>query len=889
MMTADTVPDFPFFKQINFPFLVSGFCRRHCDTYGYIPDTTVDLILNYYPQFNGTTFEWRIKNNYITEAIENIPFEDPFAVHDNNNPDTLFFDSDYFDVGLPNKFFLRLCPNVKDRIDTSKSHGESLDRRLSYSRNNKLLFALELVSFPLEKTYDSIILHAELSLRNIGKNAKAKNKNNKNRLKQYSAIWKMDQDNNNNHHYGITSTRRNKIDGSTELFFIFDWVIGETDDIIQFLTERDRNKIGGHDGDDGGDGNELAFIICCKIKILKVSFTADAIATSTRFNDLRFITCNGCVEARYNASDKYVLGPNIHSRNNGNVSKFRFDWKLNTRYVIFDNERKNDDGNGNDSDASMDPYGDVYRGRGRGRGRGGGGRGYGMRGAGRGSGRGYYRGGGYGGGYGSGYNNDTSSAQVGKPLNHYHSGIFYDMFQLQCNSKGEFSLMICDLPYKTHKMCIKCDLSVKFKSSRSGSNIFMKQQVMSEMIAFDFDNVMNRYFSKGTNDQIRKLFEKYQIITLICDVNIIQRYDTLSKCLPPPPTLTSTSTTMDNTMIENRNNHDVPISNKKQSVEDHDNRNKDNTFKSRDKKKIARVAVATSSTATTTTVEAVTTGQDENNDEKNGSNIAGGDDMAARNKENEELNKAIESCSNKIVKKFENDTFIWRVESLDEKIQGGREYKSDVFKLLHFRWFLSVMKTKDNDEIDIRAFCLRSKDSNGYYTIRLDIIETGSNEDMFAVHCRDGDRYHFYESLDKLNSNNLNQVTMKFNIALISESCSDDDSDNGDNDNSETIVVNERKQDETDANATGVAGDGDKRKAFVDVENWLKNHVKLPQYLRDFKKHALNDLNLVKLMGVADLDRLGVQKIGHRLLFLKHIARLNNKVDVDKLNCKNLD
>ena len=43
-----------------------------------------------------------------------------------------------------------------------------------------------------------------------------------------------------------------------------------------------------------------------------------------------------------------------------------------------------------------------------------------------------------------------------------HSDIFYDLFQLQYNKKGEFSLMICGLPYKTHKMGIRCDLFAQY-------------------------------------------------------------------------------------------------------------------------------------------------------------------------------------------------------------------------------------------------------------------------------------------------------------------------------------------------------------------------------------------------------------------------------------------
>ena len=47
--------------------------------------------------------------------------------------------------------------------------------------------------------------------------------------------------------------------------------------------------------------------------------------------------------------------------------------------------------------------------------------------------------------------------------------------------------------------------------------------------------------------------------------------------------------------------------------------------------------------------------------------------------------------------------------------------------------------------------------------------------------------------------------------------------------------------------------------------------------MKYFKKQALTDLKVVKMMTAKDLSKVGVTKVGHRLIFLKHIANLNGR------------
>ena len=69
----------------------------------------------------------------------------------------------------------------------------------------------------------------------------------------------------------------------------------------------------------------------------------------------------------------------------------------------------------------------------------------------------------------------------------------------------------------------------------------------------------------------------------------------------------------------------------------------------------------------------------------------------------------------------------------------------------------------------------------------------------------------------------------------------------------------------------------EKQRQFTQFKHWLEEIVKLGQYLDNFINEALDDLNVVKLMQEKDLSDIGVTKKGHRLIFLKHIANLNQQ------------
>ena len=334
------------FKDTDSNCLVSGYCRQGCDPNGYIPDTTLDLILSYYPQFNGTTSQWKIEDNYITKEMIKLLNQPSISnsniandneddggndlYYDANNTfvsdDILSFDSDYFDVGLPNKMFLRLCPNCDTGIEThgQNATGTSWNPYSQHAQNANCVleernFVLKLMSFPLESQNDGIIFHVELYLhrmvQNVNKNnCKENNYNCKinnynNECKQLSTIWKMR--NSQNQYRGSSENRNNE-------FISFNWVIGNGNDIVDFI-----NGNNGYDTKNSFD-NFSGFMFECRIRILKFYGYSQ-----------EFIICNETEQTYYaNPSQRrvYPNGDKDKNKDENNDKeqdkqlKFRFGW-----------------------------------------------------------------------------------------------------------------------------------------------------------------------------------------------------------------------------------------------------------------------------------------------------------------------------------------------------------------------------------------------------------------------------------------------------------------------------------------------------------------------------------------------------------------------------------
>ena len=87
MEPKQTKPIPKYQKKTNFEYLINGYCHSNYKNRN-IPSAINNIILSYHPKMNGFQFNWKLTN---------------LSTITSNNT----FDSDPFDLGLSNKFFLR--------------------------------------------------------------------------------------------------------------------------------------------------------------------------------------------------------------------------------------------------------------------------------------------------------------------------------------------------------------------------------------------------------------------------------------------------------------------------------------------------------------------------------------------------------------------------------------------------------------------------------------------------------------------------------------------------------------------------------------------------------------------------------------------------------------
>eukprot|EP01083_Nonionella_stella_P027576 75979_1 len=82
----------------------------------------------------------------------------------------------------------------------------------------------------------------------------------------------------------------------------------------------------------------------------------------------------------------------------------------------------------------------------------------------------------------------------------------------------------------------------------------------------------------------------------------------------------------------------------------------------------------------------------------------------------------------------------------------------------------------------------------------------------------------------------------------------------------------------------GLRRDEEKVKDRVDeamecaVQSWLKNTVRLSQYVDNFLLHGFDDMEVIKeAMDINDLYKIGINKLGHRKRIMLHIDRLKSE------------
>ena len=62
-----------------------------------------------------------------------------------------------------------------------------------------------------------------------------------------------------------------------------------------------------------------------------------------------------------------------------------------------------------------------------------------------------------------------------------------------------------------------------------------------------------------------------------------------------------------------------------------------------------------------------------------------------------------------------------------------------------------------------------------------------------------------------------------------------------------------------------------------EVSKWLKNVVKLPQYISLFDENGFDTLDVLNDIKPNNLEALGIQLMGHRMKIMREIAKLNQE------------
>ena len=435
-------------RRINIEYLINGYSRENSKSTSFIPKSVSDVISYYYPSMNGHTFIWKIKNEL------------------SNYNDII--DSDVFNVGLPNNFFLRLQSNSSaiqrrnhsssnydnrgaynhslNRSAHSHAHAQSQtyknniiidtddnnhnnhtnhgmnerydDQKLESSKSHNLI--LSLMSFPLPSTYEDEIFHVELYFHEI--NA------------QYSAIWNQNRQDlrynnryNNNYNnysnYGQQDINKNEDDN----YIKHGWVINYDLFKNKHLNKLIKNK----------DLNELTFE--CKINILRVQPYNNGYGNNGNSEQ---------IEPYYYVARPLLFGKSTQQKN------MKFIWNIVDRKMI----------------DSLSSFYNRYKG-----------------------------------------------------VIQYHSDVYYDMFQFQIgfeNSINFFQIQMCGFPENVSKIGIKLQLY----AMDNKINQVNKIKIMSNIVTFSYDSPLYE-LPKEKSDILHDLLVSYQSLSILCIANIIQKYD----------------------------------------------------------------------------------------------------------------------------------------------------------------------------------------------------------------------------------------------------------------------------------------------------------------------------------------------------------------------------
>ena len=133
----------------------------------------------------------------------------------------------------------------------------------------------------------------------------------------------------------------------------------------------------------------------------------------------------------------------------------------------------------------------------------------------------------------------------------------------------------------------------------------------------------------------------------------------------------------------------------------------------------------------------------------------------------------------------------------------------------------------------------------------------------------------------------VQNLKAKIGIDVVDEEKKEMDTGFGVNQTIIEMLKETKKEIELLKNSGNIRDKDGKDKKLHPVEIWLKDVVKLPEYYPLFEENGFDDMNVVKMLNMQQMEKLGINKLGHQLKIMGAVENLkqdNHTFDGDKMN-----
>eukprot|EP01083_Nonionella_stella_P184723 671698_1 len=425
-----------------------------------------------------------------------------------------------------------------------------------------------------------------------------------------------------------------------------------------------------------------------------------------------------------------------------------------------------------------------------------------------------------------------------KSIVQYHSDIYYDLFQLKVcrqGEKNEFMISIAGLPRNTHKMGVKIELFAMYSDPNNDDDTKMK--IMSSIITFSYTS-HTFIISPNKAELLMDLLRNYAKLSLLCTAIIIQKYDEEN-----------------NTVRDEMK----PVFNPKSNIE-------------------------TPAQDAITSEDHIKKEEETQVIANNSNTICSLDMESIREQIRASKEKIINLTFDTFIWHITADSDNGLLRKLKASIikKQNQTFNSDVFCLLGHKWYISIYTRDGEDQYSHRRSRrgrnAQNTDDKPIVNMYANCLTKGCIDCKVCYHVlQTGARAEFYDSFDGASfrhrswgshaegksvlSHKANvikalctkEITIKVDISIISESAIGHKNDAKHNCKTGANVIKQ------------------------EVIEWLTDVVHLSQYLDIFKREAIEDLEIVKRLTMDTLTLMGITKIGHQLKILHQIDIMKQK------------